>query len=73
MRTKPKHYYMNRLPQQRPCPECKKTLIKPSVPMTQEGIDRLGGIEYAAKQVSRFLGYPVDIRLVETPVIEQVN
>ncbi len=58
--------YLARKPRTPRCAESNKTL-KPTVPLTQAGIDRLGGPSYAAKQIERTLGYPVNIKVVKEP------
>ena len=61
--SKQKNFYMNRKPRTKPCAESNKTPKVP-VPLTQDGIDRLGGVDRATKDISRYLGYPVKIKTV---------
>ena len=55
---------MNRKPRTQPCMERYKT-PKPTVPLTEAAVYTMGGIEKAAKNVARVLGYPVEIKVVK--------
>lgn len=57
--ARPKQFYMDRKPRQ--IPARKKEAEATLVPLTAEGIKRLGGIDWATRKVSRLLGYPVKI------------
>jgi len=66
-RRKSKSNYWARKPKQQKCAESNKTIIAQGVPvpLTREGIERLGGLHAATESVSAQLGYKVTIKEVK--------
>lgn len=60
-----KQFYMNRKPRTPKCAESNKS-VKVPVPLTPEGVERLGGLSLATKNISRLLGYPIEVKVVDS-------
>ena len=67
-RRKARGFYMNKLPRQIPSRKPNEEL--PKVPLTADGIKRLGGIDWATRKVSRLIGYKVEIYETENAITE---